>query len=137
MTPTEKRLRLARAWLDKARGDLEAARAIRDVRTVPGWILGFHLQQAAEKAWKGRLVLCGTMPPGVHDLARILEMRTGQASPTEQIKALIASLQPFAVEDRYPLLTPREMPCHEIAILLPQVEAEVEALADELASDGA
>lgn len=44
------------------------------------------------------------------------------------IARLITSLQPFAVEDRYPLLMLREVPRDEVHALLPLVAAEVESL---------
>jgi predicted nucleotidyltransferase len=35
-------------WLAKAQGDLEAAKAYAAAERVPGWTVGFHLQQAVE-----------------------------------------------------------------------------------------
>ena len=56
-------------WLEKAAGDLEAARPVSRATAFPGWIVGFHLQQATEKAMKGLLVLAATEAPRTHDLA--------------------------------------------------------------------
>jgi uncharacterized membrane protein len=48
--------------------------------------------------------------------------------------ALIIGLQHFAVEDRYPLLTPRDVPIESISALVPEVEAEVTTLRSEIAA---
>jgi HEPN domain-containing protein len=72
MTLPEKTRHVARAWLEKASGDLETARAVVDDPRIPVWVAGFHLQQAVEKAWKGRLVLQGVRPAAVHDLRALV-----------------------------------------------------------------
>lgn len=128
MTRLEKRLGLAEAWLEKAEGDLETARAGEANERIPAWVVGFHLQQALEKTWKGRLVVLGARPPAVHDLRMLLEARLGQSAPSEELVRLIERLQPFAVEERYPLLTPRDAGTAELIEVLPDVESEVAAL---------
>lgn len=132
MTPRDKVTELARAWYEKANGDLTAARSMAALPQVPGWILGFHLQQAVEKAWKGRLVLAGVRPPPIHDLRALLEARPGLDSPPPDAVTLIEGLQAFAVEERYPLLTPREADRSALEALIPLVEREVDELAREL-----
>ena len=134
MTPRDKSLELARAWHDKARGDLVAARAMAANADVPAWILGFHLQQAIEKAWKGRLVVLGVRPVPVHDLRAVLEARPDLERPSPAEVSLIVGLQAFAVEERYPLLTPRDADREPLVALLPLVEVEVAALAVALSS---
>ncbi len=80
----------ATGWLDKAKGDLEAARALSAATGVPPWVAGLHLQQACEKCLK--------------------------------------ALQPFATDDRYPILSPREATLEEVEALLPRVGFIVEEL---------
>ncbi|MBN1773707.1 MAG: HEPN domain-containing protein [Deltaproteobacteria bacterium] len=130
MTLPEKQLALARAWLEKAQGDVEAARAAMDNLRVPAWVIGFHLQQAIEKAWKGRLVLVGVRPPAVHDLRALLQAREPAADPPPEVVPVVEVLQPFAVEERYPLLSPREADRAELQSVLPNVEREVDELRD-------
>jgi HEPN domain-containing protein len=136
MTPRDKATELARAWHEKALGDLVAARSMAANENVPAWILGFHLQQAIEKAWKGRLVILGLRPAPVHDLRAILEARPGRDLPSPAEASMIVGLQAFAVEERYPLLTPRAAPRAPLEALLPLVEGEVAALAAAIASGG-
>lgn len=61
------------AWHEKARGDLAAAQLCLGAPHIPGWIVGFHLQQSVEKWLKAELVALGVEPPRVHDLIRLLE----------------------------------------------------------------
>ena len=48
MAPRDDGTAVARVWYEKADGDLQAGRACFGSPNVPGWIVGFHLQQAAE-----------------------------------------------------------------------------------------
>ena len=74
---------VARAWLEYADGDLAAARGGIELAAIPGWIIGFHAQQAAEKAFKAALALAGVEPPRTHDLLRLdaLLQQAGWAPP--------------------------------------------------------
>jgi len=128
MTLPEKQLALARAWLEKADGDLETARTAIGNPRIPSWIVGFHLQQAVEKAWKGRLVLMGIRPPAVHDLRALLQARAPDAGPPGKLLPLIEALQPFAIEERYPLLSPRDAERESLVAVLPLVETELAEL---------
>ena len=80
------------------------------------------------EAWKGRLVVLGVRPPAVHDLRVLLQSRVGDTPPAAELVTLIEALQPFAVEERYPLLSPREARASDVAALIPSVEAEIVAL---------
>src|SRR2546427_117589 len=106
MDPRDAAIAVARAWHEKADGDLQAARTCFGSTAVPGWIVGFHLQQAAEKSLKGLLVLSGCEPPRSHVLARLdfLLVEAGGSHPLAPTE--IQALQPFAVEERYPILSP-------------------------------
>jgi HEPN domain-containing protein len=134
MTLPEKQVALARAWLEKALGDLETARSVIGSPRIPAWIVGFHLQQAVEKAWKGRLVMMGIRAPAVHDLRALLQARAPDANPPGEIAALIEVLQPFAVEERYPVLSPRDADRAELLAALPLAEAQVAELRDAIPS---
>lgn len=52
-----------------ARRDLRAAEILRDQPEVGDGIVGFHAQQAAEKALKAWLTLLGIEFPRTHDLS--------------------------------------------------------------------
>jgi len=66
MTPDQLRHEETRAWLDRARSDLQAARLLiagdADAEAL------FHCQQAAEKALKGFLTFHGRAFRKTHDL---------------------------------------------------------------------
>ena len=94
------RTRDALVWLGFAIGDLEAARSQPGRRTRPR-IVGFHSQQAAEKALKAALVLAGVDPPRTHDLEDLRNRLPGnwrvKRSPPD-----LARLSAFATDSRYP-----------------------------------
>lgn len=123
---------VVRVWHEKAAGDLEAARACLESPRVPGWIVGFHLQQAVEKALKGLLVLAEREAPRTHDLAalhRLLKEAGGVHPLTpEELQAL----QPFAVDERYPILSPQPVAREEVAPLMDPAARIVDALAARL-----
>jgi HEPN domain-containing protein len=76
---------------------------------VPAWIVGFHLQQAAERALKGLLVLAGREPPRSHSLA-VLDAALADAGTSHPLPATDAdALQPFAIDDRHPKLVPPDV----------------------------
>ncbi len=60
-------------WLSRARADLRAAELLRLDPGLPQWPAGFHLQQAAEKAFKAVLVANGRPAPRSHDLEQLAE----------------------------------------------------------------
>jgi HEPN domain-containing protein len=115
MTAAERWLALIDAWIDRAEGDLRAARACLAESDVPAWVVGFHLQQAVEKSLKGLIVLHQHEPPRLHQLDRLADIlsQAGGAAPFGA--DLRAALQPFAVEDRYPVMASPEANRDELA----------------------
>lgn len=92
-------------WLNRARSNLERARA--DVR-LPGVYLEdlcFDAQQAAEKAIKALLIARRGHAPHIHDLRRLLELLEdcGEAIPQEIRGAEL--LTRYAAVTRYPGVT--------------------------------
>lgn len=86
--------------LRKARGDEAALKALL-AADVPDAAVGFHAQQAVEKAFKAVLALRGVEFPFTHSLAflaRLLE-ESGVDLPSEL--GSVAALQPWAVDLRY------------------------------------
>jgi len=55
-----------------ARRDLRAAELLRDQPEVGDGIIGFHAQQAAEKALKAWLTILGIDFPRTHDLSLLI-----------------------------------------------------------------
>lgn len=68
-------------WLQRARADLKVAELIAREPELPGWTIGFHLQQAAEKALKAVLVAAGRPAPRTHDLEQLAEL-VAEVAPT-------------------------------------------------------
>jgi HEPN domain-containing protein len=131
--PHEELEPVARAWYRKAVGDLEAARVCFESASVPGWIVGFHLQQAVEKALKGMLVVARCEPPRTHDLVRLHQLLIQHGGQHPLAPEDIEALQPFAVEDRYPILLPTDVSRDELRALLRAAEVVLAALRAQLA----
>jgi HEPN domain-containing protein len=121
MSPDDRRIALVKSWLAKADGDLQAARACVSDENVPPWVVGFHLQQVAEKTLKGLLVLHEQDPPRTHHLDRLTDLLVDAGGSPPFSREVTAVLQPHAVEDRYPLLEPAEADRDELASLLQPV----------------
>lgn len=90
----------AARWLRYAMDDFAAARALHATPGMAARIVGFHAQQAAEKALKALLVLAQTPFPYTHDLARL----HGLVGPEHRVTARVdwQRLTDFAVDARYP-----------------------------------
>ena len=92
--------------------DLKSARMLylaaeRDVLTLrsmtddaPVESFGFHVQQAAEKAFKAWLALLGETYPLTHSLEMLLDLLADRAATVEPFRGLVA-YTPYAVEFRY------------------------------------
>lgn len=92
---------LAMVLLNKARGDLRALECLSTAPGIPGWVTGFHAQQAVEKSVKAVLAACGSAAPPVHDLERLLQVArdAGVELPVEA--ADFPTLTAFAALWRY------------------------------------
>lgn len=84
-----------------ATGDLYACRKLADDAEVDDDIIGFHAQQAVEKALKAALVLADSELPHTHDLELLVEQikRAGTTVPDELSRT--EWLTPWAAELRY------------------------------------
>jgi HEPN domain-containing protein len=133
MTQADRWLALVEAWLGKAEGDLRAAEACSAHAAVPGWVIGFHLQQACEKLLKALLVLHEREPPRTHNLAKLAALLADAGGVTPIDHELAAALQPFAVDDRHPLLSTPLVDAVRFVPLLPAVRS---ALSDALGALG-
>ena len=91
-----------RAWLLKARKDLETARQMHRQGSDYADIVCFHAQQAAEKGLKGYLVWLGIDFPKTHVLEDLLDLIAPVDTSLERWRAELQALSPLAVETRYP-----------------------------------
>jgi HEPN domain-containing protein len=92
---------LAEQMLDRAREDEAAARAMLDVGAVTDAIVGFHAQQAVEKALKAVLAARGIDFPFTHDLEGLAELCQEAGCELPPGLADIDRLTPFGVLLRY------------------------------------
>lgn len=87
--------------LRRAKGDLQACRALADDTDIDDNIVGFHAQQAAEKALKVVLVLQGADLPLSHDLKFLVrQVRESGVEPPGELSDA-QWLTPWAAELRY------------------------------------
>jgi len=100
MTPAELLAAEARAWLDKAREDLQAARSLMN-SGLPAPAL-FHCQQAAEKSFKAFLTRHRSVFRKTHDLEELgvacVALDATLAGPARAAEPLTA----YAWRFRYP-----------------------------------
>ena len=93
--------RAAQVLIARARDDAAAARALGERAAISDAIVGFHAQQAAEKALKAVLSARGVPYEFRHDIAYLCELLAddGVALPTDVAEADV--LTPWAAEFRY------------------------------------
>ena len=123
--------------------DLKSARMLyhaaeRDVLTLrsmtndaPVESFGFHVQQAAEKAFKAWIALLGETYPLTHNLETLVDLLGDGGASVEPFGGLL-DFTPYAVEFRYAGVDPGAEPLdRESALAL--VEALLERVRGELA----
>jgi HEPN domain-containing protein len=121
----------ARLLLRKAREDADAVRKLADDPSVAEAIIGFHAQQAVEKALKAVLAASGDDFPWTHDLRFLIERLDdlGRALPESLHEVRV--LAPWAVEFRYgetiddPLDRDRVLALADNVIVWAEVQIEV------------
>ena len=91
-----------------ARKDLRAAITLTAQDDADTEIVGFHTQQAVEKALKGWLEFCGIDYSKTHDLTMLLTQLTDHGMDVEPFRS-IEELSPFAVQYRYELYEEESM----------------------------
>ena len=91
----------ARVLLQKARDDAHVlSRLVDDAEAAP-WTLGFHAQQAAEKAIKAVLSAGNLEYPKTHDLQRLLNLASAAGLSLPVHAAQLPLLTPFGAALRY------------------------------------
>lgn len=87
--------------LRKAHEDADAVERLASDRGIADSVVGFHAQQAAEKAMKAVLASCGDEFPWTHDLRHLMDRLEGVAVPLPDSLSEVRALAPWAVEFRY------------------------------------
>ena len=89
--------------MEKAEEELEGIRALRS-GSVAAWLIGFHCQQAVEKALKAVLIGKGVNPGYVHDLVALTRQLKLAGVEEPEWLSEVEDLNPFAVQLRYETL---------------------------------
>lgn len=116
-------------WLEFAQGDLAAACACAASEAAPGWTIGFHCQQAVEKAYKGAIADRGQPPPRTHDLVRLDEQVHDLGLQPPLAVERLELLFPFAIHDKYPRLHMSPIPRADAIGLIEDARQAVDWLA--------
>lgn len=93
---------LVRAWLIKARHDLDTA---RQISALPDGHLDtaiYHCQQAAEKAVKGYLTFHNQPLERTHDVEKLVSLAINTEPGFAHWTNAAATLTPYAIAYRYP-----------------------------------
>jgi HEPN domain-containing protein len=91
----------AQLLLRKAREDADAAAKLAPDGSTADTIVGFHAQQAVEKALKAVLAAFGEDFPWTHDLRYLIERLDDIETPPPSSLHEVRVLAPWAVEFRY------------------------------------
>jgi HEPN domain-containing protein len=94
---------LARLLLQKARQDLALVKKVGDDETIADDVLGFHVQQAIEKAIKAVLTRLGVQYEYTHDLSLLYQQCVDAGTVPPATLDAVEALGPFAVQFRYTL----------------------------------
>ena len=92
---------VASLLLARARADLSAAHLVAAAADQDDGVIGFHAQQAVEKAIKAVLAKRGREIPRTHDLAYLFELADRTAASVPPDLHDVAWLNPWAVTMRY------------------------------------
>jgi len=102
MAPDRERLAEAKAWLDKARGDLRAAEHAGTAQPPITSDVVFHAQQLAEKALKAFLTWHDRPFRKTHNLVELGEQCAAIEPGLEPLLRRAAPLTEYAWKFRYP-----------------------------------
>ena len=99
--PTPEHREVAEVLLGKARGDLSAAQLLNATEDQSDDVVGFHLQQATEKALKSILAASGVEVPRTHDLEYLVEMLERAEFEVDEAIKTVGWLSAWGVTFRY------------------------------------
>lgn len=112
---------LAEILIDLARQDALAFRKLASDQEVGDALLGFHAQQAVEKALKAALSHAAIVHRRTHDIAELLDLLADSGLPAPPYADTLEELTPFAVEMRYGLVQPGGLDRQATLVMLDQV----------------
>jgi len=92
---------LARLLLQKARQDLDLVVRVADSEAIADEIIGFHIQQAIEKAIKASLTRLGIQYEFTHDLSILYRQTENSGLTLPASIDAVEELTVFAVQFRY------------------------------------
>jgi HEPN domain-containing protein len=92
---------MADVMLEAASHDAAAYRALVRNTGIHDSILGFHAQQAVEKALKAVLFRHGVLVPRTHHIDQLLDALADAGVPAPPHADTIDTLNPYAVQARY------------------------------------
>jgi HEPN domain-containing protein len=101
LSPSPEQIEYAEMLKRLATGDLYACRKLADDADVDDHIIGFHAQQAVEKALKVALVLADSELPRTHDLELLVDQVEGAGTKVPDELSRTEWLTPWATELRY------------------------------------
>lgn len=87
--------------LRKAQEDADAVKKLLPDADIADSVVGFHAQQAAEKALKAVLAASGDDFPWTHDLRHLMDRLQAMGTPLPSSLREVRVLIPWAVEFRY------------------------------------
>jgi len=90
--------------LQKARDDLYVLERLATDADAPTWSVGFHAQQAVEKALKAVLAARSVEFPRTHNLAHLLDLLREQGLPLPADGQNLPRLTPFGATLRYDMV---------------------------------
>ena len=95
------RLELAEMLLRKAKDDLAMVRRLLDDPATPDWGIGFHVQQAVEKAIKSVLCFHSVEYPRTHSISLLLDLLGEGVGTVPLDREALVKLSPYGVLFRY------------------------------------
>ena len=117
---------VARLLLESARQDENAVVALSKAPDIGDTIVGFHAQQAVEKALKAVLSSSGIVFRRTHDIAELLDLLSDSGLPPPPEAETLDELNPYAVEARYGLVDLSGLDRQAIQVTIRQVLAWTE-----------
>ena len=101
MSPSPEHIEYAEMLLRRANGDAHVCRVLADDTEIDDSAVGFHAQQAVEKALKIALVLAEVELPRTHDLEQLVEQVKASGVEVPDELSSVEWLTPWAAELRY------------------------------------
>ena len=121
---------IPRLLLESARQDEKAVAALSSIPDIGDAIVGFHAQQAVEKAIKAVLSSAGIAFRSTHDIAELLDILTDSGLPPPPQAETLDELNPYAVEARYGLVPISGLDRQKVGITIGQLLAWAEMRID-------